>query len=152
MAEQLRIPGTEGMTPEWVIPESERIRPKYVWAFKMLVHLTDGDTFSAMLDNGNRIWSEFPIRLAGINCPESNRRETKAQGAAATLATKEWLATHTNIVVRTLKDPKRQKDSFGRWLAVVRGDDSQGRQCDLAKWLVATGHAAVFMPEILNEE
>lgn len=144
---QLRIPGTEVSAPKWVVPEENRLQPAYTYGVSELVRVVDGDTFWLLIDLGDRTYRERDVRLLGCNCPESNRKESRAAGIAAKEATKEWFATHKNLVVKTVRDARDQSDSLGRFLATVRGDDSQGRQCDLATYLIATGHAVPFMQD-----
>ena len=64
----------------------------------------------------------------------------------AKVFTREWLGSHSNIVIRSRKrEPGHgEKDSFGRYLVEVYGDNDKGKQECLNDALLASGNAVPF--------
>ena len=115
--------------------------------------VVDGDTITAdSVDLGYLRYvreENDPIRyrLLGVNCPESNRPESRAAGLAAKEFTKAWIAEHlthgdgTSLVAHTVKaDGHKLTDSFGRFLADILCADGHS----LATDLLTSGHAVPF--------
>jgi endonuclease YncB( thermonuclease family) len=96
-------------------------------------HHVDGDTFDALIDFGFNRYDYHAIRVLGIDCPESNRPESRAAGLAALDFFAKLMPIGTPVVLYTSPDP----DSFGRYLArvVMAGNRVLG---DL---ILAAGHA-----------
>jgi endonuclease YncB( thermonuclease family) len=124
---------------------TERISPAYTYAAEAK-RLVDGDTLEMHVDLGCYTWVDITVRLLGVNCPEA-RGPSRAAGLLAKEATRQWLASHTDLVVITRKDPRSRVDSFRRYLATVKGDNAEGLQEDLAQHLLATHNAVPFKDE-----
>ena len=111
-----------------------------------IVRLVDGDTVDVDMDLGMSITTRQRLRLFGINTPEVRGPE-KAAGHAATEHLAELLVTFAHkgewdIVVQTYKD---KKGKYGRYLAVLLGEDSDGNPVNLNERMVTDGHAVVAM-------
>lgn len=122
---------------EWVTAPPHR----WVWRARYL-RTVDGDTFDVEVDCGFRLFRQERIRLLGVDTPEvvgANR----AAGLAAASFTLNWLAEAQYGVsspfwaIRLETFKPKDRDSFGRWLAVVwREVDGMCLNLDL----VSSGH------------
>lgn len=117
-----------------------KVEPQFVYAAK-LDSIVDGDTMDMVIDLGFRTTTEQRVRLLGVDCPEV-KGETKKAGDAATEATRSWMKSHGNLVIRTRKT-KKQADSFGRYLVEVFGD-KDGKQESLNDYLLESGFAVKY--------
>lgn len=78
--------------------------------------IIDGDTIVVTVDLGFSIFHDMPLRMYGINAPETNSTNP-IERAGAVLA-KRWLIDKIegkNVVVQSVKP----KDKYGRYLAEV---------------------------------
>jgi micrococcal nuclease len=101
-------------------------------------HHVDGDTFDMLIDFGMNEYRYAPVRLFGVDTPESNRKETKAAGLAAKAFVASVMPVGAKVKLTTLPDP----DNFGRYLAGVQLEDGR----DLATLLIEHGHAVPYTP------
>lgn len=95
-------------------------------------HHVDGDTFDCLVDFGFNLYSYAPIRLRGVDTPETNRARTRTAGLAALAYLREILPVGSRVQLYTEPDP----DSFGRYLAFTLREDGQ----DVSTMLVEAGH------------
>lgn len=93
----------------------------------------DGDTFDMLIDFGFNEYRYMPVRLAGVDAPETNRSATKVAGLAAKDFAMSVMPVGSRVVLHTWPDP----DSFGRYIASVTLETGE----DLADLLVNAGHA-----------
>ncbi len=96
-------------------------------------HHVDGDTFDVLIDFGFNEYRYTPLRLAGVNTPETNRLATKGAGLAA----RDFAVSVMPIGARVLLDTRADPDSFGRYIADIKLESG----ADLATLLVEAGHA-----------
>lgn len=92
----------------------------------------DGDTFDALVDVGWNDYKYKPVRLLGVDTPETNRAATKAAGLAAKAYVQQLIPVGSPVLLHTIPDP----DSFGRYLARVQLRDGR----DLTDLILAAGH------------
>ena len=121
-----------------------RVQP---FAYRFSVdRVIDGDTLEGDIDLGFSVHlDDQRLRLLRVNTPE-RKGSTKVAGDKAKAFTERWLKDHANIVIRSRKrDTKHaEKDSFGRYLVEVYGDDEGGRQSCLNDALLDSGNAVPF--------
>lgn len=97
-------------------------------------HHVDGDTFDCLIDMGWNSYQYGPVRLLGMDTPETNRLATRALGLAA----KQFVIGVMPVGARVvLHDTRPDPDSFGRYLARIRLEDGR----DVSTLLVESGHA-----------
>lgn len=101
-------------------------------------HVTDGDTFWALVDFGENIYPLRSYRVRNIDTPElfSGPPEERLRGAAARDYAASLIADQP-LRIRTYRDLQ----SFGRYVADVEYADADGVWRDLADALVGAGHA-----------
>lgn len=99
-------------------------------------HHVDGDTYDVLIDFGFNQYGYHPVRLLGVDTPETNRPESRAAGLAALDFVRELMPVGSRVLLFTRPD----LDSFGRYLAAVRLEDGR----DVASELLAAGHAVPF--------
>ena len=98
-----------------------------------ILRVIDGDTVEANVDLGFHVSFKSRFRLLACNTPE-RRKATMVEFHAATQFTQEWCDSHAgDIEIETM-----EKDSFGRWLAVLRCQ-TDGEY--LNKRLIEEGHS-----------
>ena len=86
-------------------------RPEWLYTYKAaVIKVMDGDTLSARVDAGFRVWVTWTIRLRGINCSEI----TNKYGLAARKYVRDRLARVKFVVIKTYKQEK-----YGRFLGDV---------------------------------
>jgi micrococcal nuclease len=121
-----------------------RVQP---FAYRFSVdRVIDGDTIEGDIDLGFSVHlDDQRLRLLRVNTPE-RKGPTRAAGDRAKAFTERWLATHSDIVIRSRKRDKQhaERDSFGRYLVEVFGDDEGGRQECLNDALLQSGNAVLF--------
>ena len=130
--------------PLQVVVKTERVEP-FVFPFEV-VKVIDGDTIRVNLDLGFRVgMTEQTLRLLRVNTPEI-KGSTREAGMRAKAFTREWLGSHSNLLMRSRKiEPGHAiEDSFGRYLVEVFGDDEKGEQTCLNDALLFTGNAVLF--------
>ncbi len=111
-----------------------------------VVKVVDGDTLDVDIDLGFSMQlTGQRLRLLWVNTPE-RKGKTKAAGDAAWRFAQKWLGSHTNIMIRSRKrEPSHgEKDSFGRYLVEVFGDNEYGEQVCLNSALLDSGNAVPF--------
>lgn len=97
-------------------------------------HIVDGDTIDCLVDVGFNDYVYRVIRLAGIDAPELNRRETREAGQAA----RDYLLLLAPPGTPVLLQAKPDHDSFGRYIAeLFFGNGSS----TLSAAMVEGGHA-----------
>lgn len=80
-----------------------------------ILRVVDGDTVEAEVDLGYNVKFKSKFRLLGVNTPE-RRKAVMESFRAATAFTQQWCDDHAgHIEIETM-----EKDSFGRWLALLR--------------------------------
>ena len=121
-----------------------RVQP---FAYRFSVdRVIDGDTIDGDIDLGFSVHlDDQRLRLLRVNTPE-RKGSTRAAGDRAKAFTERWLANHANIVIRSRKRDRQhaERDSFGRYLVEVYGDDEGGRQECLNDSLLQSGNAVLF--------
>lgn len=98
----------------------------------LITRVVDGDTFDAEIDLGFSITHRIRIRLAEVDTPETYRPKTlmeKAHGLEATSFV-AGLIEGKVVVIETEK-----KGKYGRYLAVIYVEDSDGTVNSLAQLL-----------------
>ena len=111
-----------------------------------VLRVIDGDTLDVDIDLGfSMILRGQRLRLLHVNTPE-RKGSTKKAGDAAWRFVKEWLGSHSNIMIRSRKrEPGHAvEDSFGRYLVEVYGDNDQFEQECLNAALLDSGNAVPF--------
>ena len=117
---------------------------KYIYRGK-LERVVDGDTIDALIDVGFDIWIKKRIRYSGIDTWESRTRNLaeKAKGVEATARNKELL-----MEVSSKAGYFRLKSfgvgKYGRVLAEIFIEDTEGKQYNINETLVAEGHGYVY--------
>jgi endonuclease YncB( thermonuclease family) len=97
----------------------------------------DGDTIVVLADVGFRVFMKQPIRVYGINAPETSTPEGKIAHAAVALR----LLPGTPLIVRTHSpNANAGYEKYGRWLADVTLDDGT----DFAAWMISNGYAVPY--------
>jgi micrococcal nuclease len=97
-----------------------------------VLRVVDGDTFEAMVDRGDSIWSKKTIRILGIDAPEM-KGPSKAAGQQA----RNFLALHLASFGNRLIIKTQKADSFGRSLADCWTSDGYS----VAWWMIQNGFA-----------
>ena len=113
----------------------------HTFKVKQLVKVSDGDTFTAIIDRSFYDYSEMRIRIAHINAYEKSgniatkyvrsyfldndiilpdKEERKALARQGTLLLEEFLRSAKIIIVKSVS---KKTDSFGRIIAEVYADD-----------------------------
>ena len=132
------------MMPLQVVVKTDRVEP-FVYRVTVL-RVVDGDTLDVDIDLGfSMTLVDQRLRLLRVNTPE-RKGPTRAAGDKAKAFTERWLQSHANIVIRSRKRDKQhsERDSFGRYLVEVFGDDEGGRQECLNDALLQSGNAVLF--------
>ena len=133
-----------GLVAMMAVAASPRVEP---FAYRFSVdRVIDGDTLEGDIDLGFSVHlDDQRLRLLRVNTPE-RKAPTKAAGDRAKAFTERWLGNHANIVIRSRKRDKQhaERDSFGRYLVEVFGDDEGGRQSCLNDALLDSGNAVLF--------
>ena len=117
---------------------------KYIYRGK-LERVVDGDTIDALIDIGFDVWVKKRIRYKGIDTWESRTRnlEEKAMGLKAKERNKELLE-----VVSSKPGFFRLKSygvgKYGRVLADIYIQDSEGNSIWINEQLITEGHAYVY--------
>lgn len=108
-------------------------------AFGTVTNVVDGDTIDVQLqDHDNRINEDtIRVRLADIDAPEMST----FQGPAAKQYSFEGLQGSS---VSLDLDDKTGKDTYGRWVAVVYLQKSDGTLKNFNKMLVDSGQACIW--------
>ena len=117
---------------------------KYIYRGK-LERVVDGDTIDALIDVGFDIWIKKRIRYSGIDTWESRTRDLaeKAKGLEAKARNKELLLeVSENSGYFRLKSYGVGK--YGRVLAEIFIEDSEGKQYNINETLIAEGHGYVY--------
>lgn len=114
------------------------IAPAYTYN-AVVVKVHDGDTLTIDVDLGMRVWLRSQkVRLAGLNAPELGTAENKGEASRDEVI--RLLAASKNlVVVQTHKD---DTEKWGRWLATVFADGSDGQQFNLNQHLLESGFAS----------
>ena len=133
-----------GFVAVLAMASAPRVEP---FAYRFSVgRVIDGDTLEGDIDLGCNVHlDDQRLTLLRVNTPE-RKGPTRAAGDKAKTFTERWLANHANIVIRSRKrDAKHaERDSFGRYLVEVYGDDEGGRQSCLNDALLESGNAVPF--------
>ena len=117
---------------------------KYIYRGK-LERVVDGDTIDALIDIGFDVWVKKRIRYKGIDTWESRTRnlDEKKLGLAAKARNKELLE-----VVSSKPGFFRLKSygvgKYGRVLADIYIQDSEGNQIWINEQLVTEGHGYIY--------
>ena len=104
----------------------------------LITSVVDGDTYDAIVDLDFDIKISIRIRLFGVNCPET-KKKNKSGIDAKKFATE--LLQDKPVTI-----DYRRHDSFGRVLSCVWLDGSS-----VSDILVANGHAIIYVPHYLNK-
>jgi micrococcal nuclease len=117
---------------------------KYNYRAK-LVRVVDGDTVDALIDVGFDIWFKKRIRFKGVDTWESRTRnlEEKALGLKAKARTKELLEK-VSSKSGYFRIKSYGTGKYGRVLADLYIQDSEGNHIWINKTLIDEGHAYVY--------
>ena len=117
---------------------------KYNYRAK-LVRVVDGDTVDALIDVGFDIWFKKRIRFKGVDTWESRTRnlEEKALGLKAKARTKELLEK-VSSKSGYFRIKSYGTGKYGRVLADLYIQDSEGNHIWINKTLIDDGHAYVY--------
>lgn len=99
--------------------------------------ITDGDTFSVLIDHGLNAYTVESIRIADIDAPELFSGTNRAAGAAARNYLAALIPPGSPVVLHTRKD----RQSFTRYVADVTADSLDGAVFDVGQAMVDGGHA-----------
>lgn len=83
-----------------------------------VTRVIDGDTMEVEIDLGFNLTYNTTLRLLGVDTHELNGEEQEKALEEKDFV-KDWVKNQESIVVRTI-----EHDSFGRWLAYVKGRSS----------------------------
>ena len=108
-----------------------------------IIGIHDGDTLTAVLDQGFRQTTEITVRLLGVFAPE-----LKQVGGPESLAfVRDWVSgfstTKWPFVVTTIRGPKSDREitTLERYVAVVETiDHSHNLNIDVAAFVKAQGY------------
>lgn len=126
-----------------------RNEPTYRYAATIL-RVVDGDTIEADIDLGFGIWQRKQIiRVSGIDTPEL-RGEESEQGALASRAMTTLIDDHCvgrrdGWPLIVIKSVTGKRDSFGRWLAELWGEDDEGSELNIGQQLISLGFATKYV-------
>ena len=117
---------------------------KYIYRGK-LERVVDGDTIDALIDVGFDIWIKKRIRYSGIDTWESRTRDLdeKKKGLAAKARNKELLK-EISSKSGYFRLKSHGVGKYGRVLGEIFIEDSDGKQWNINKTLIAEGHAYVY--------
>lgn len=99
-------------------------------------HHVDGDTYDGFCDMGWNDYRYHPIRLLGVDCPETNRPASRDAGLAAKEFARMVMPVGSRVLLYTRPDP----DSFGRYLARIQLEDGR----DLTTVILDAGHGVPY--------
>jgi endonuclease YncB( thermonuclease family) len=99
-------------------------------------HHVDGDTYDFLVDVSFNQYAYQVIRLADIDTPETNRKESREAGLAALWFVRELMPVGSRVALHTQKDP----DSFGRFIAHIQLADGR----DLGQEILDAGHGVPY--------
>jgi endonuclease YncB( thermonuclease family) len=99
-------------------------------------HHVDGDTYDCLIDFGFNLYHYVPVRILGVDTPETNRPESRVAGLAALDFVRTLMPVGSPVRLVTMPD----LDSFGRYLAAITLVDGR----DVATELLRAGHAVPF--------
>ena len=117
---------------------------KYIYRGK-LERVVDGDTIDALIDVGFDIWIKKRIRYSGIDTWESRTRDLdeKKKGLAAKARNKELLK-EISSKSGYFRLKSHGVGKYGRVLGELFVMDTEGKQWNINKTLIAEGHAYVY--------
>lgn len=109
-----------------------------------VVSVTDGDTIRLDIDLGfNMVIHNTPIRLAGINAPETNTPE----GRVAKTYLKELLPPGTELTLHSIKD---KTEKYGRILGILTYNNPETTtptpNDTINNTLIEKGYATTYWP------
>jgi endonuclease YncB( thermonuclease family) len=121
------------------------VKPKPVnnYTFNVtVVRVVDGDTIVGNVDLGFHIAVEMPIRVYGINAPETSVHPAGEEATAFLAALLGWRPdAHPTVIVRTHAPANAVGlDKYGRWLGELYLLDGR----DVAEVMIAAGHAVAY--------
>lgn len=100
--------------------------------------IIDGDTIEVLVDCGFRRFSVETLRILGVDTPEV-RGASKQEGLISKAFVAETIPVGSEVVLKSQKS-----DSFGRWLAEVFYEESEGVYLNLAEVLIEKGLGIVY--------
>lgn len=101
-----------------------------------LVRVIDGDTVEVTIDLGFHLSLQRPVRLKGINAPET-KGESKAAGEKAAAHLFALLVNRPGLTIQTFLD---KEDKYGRVLGVFFDGDK-----NINAQMVMDGYAVPYM-------
>jgi len=115
------------------------------WYTGTVLKVVDGDTVDLMVDLGFSVHHKIRVRLYGVNAPESRTKDAaeKQMGLKAKEFTKDWLANHKTVFIKTVVD---KNDKYGRVLAELysSGDIRNPATACLNKDIISAGYAREY--------
>ena len=114
----------------------------YTYRVRKVHKVVDGDTIDVDIDLGFNVSYYQRVRLAGIDTPESRTTDKREKELGLEVKKKlaEYLATATDIVIRTEKPDSTEK--YGRILGWLYID---GAEKSVNEALIAGGYAWEYM-------
>lgn len=99
------------------------------------VNVVDGDTIDVLIDLGFKIKHEIRVRLMNVDTPEMKIEEQHEEAVRVKSIVEEDLLGK-DIIITTEKENKslsKSKDTYGRYLAVVKLEDGTNYNDSLLK-------------------
>lgn len=107
------------------------------------VLVVDGDTYDLTVDLGFKISQRIRVRLRGVDTPEihgvKKGSDEYNRGVEAKEFAEAMLEEADCVVIRTHKDTK---EKYGRYLADIYIEESDGSFTNLTEALIEAGHEA----------
>jgi len=105
-----------------------------------IINIVDGDTFDVEIDLGFHIKLIQRVRLDGVDTPELNSSDVETRQRARLAKAFIINLDSPNVSLETVKS----KDKYGRYLAKVTYQNSEGMYVDLAGELIEKGFAVPY--------
>jgi micrococcal nuclease len=118
----------------------------FEYTVKEVNKIVDGDTVDLSIDLGFSIVHKHRFRLANIDTPESNSKDTLERTLAedAKIFVDTWIRQNQPLKVKTTKD-----DKYGRMLCEIFG---QGNPESLNKTMIRLGYAWEYNGTTKNKD
>lgn len=108
-----------------------------------VIRVVDGDTIECVVDTGFRNSTTQIFRLLFIDAPEMHGVE-KPLGEISKKYLTARLLDKTVMLQSYKADTNIDRDSFGRWLAVIFLEDETGEKVDINDEMIKLGYAVPY--------
>lgn len=131
-----------------VMRQRRKIMKDFLYLYNATIDsVYDGDTMKLFCDLGFGIRHKITARLYGINTPEM-KGKSAAQGTASRNALLSKITDEKGEFVPVVIQTKRDlKEKFGRYLAIIFVEQTDGSFLNVNEWLVENGFAVEFMTD-----